>query len=493
VVVILRFANGNAAKSRQGKHEHWRNAMRLRRILLPVAATILVAGIATAGYLTRDTWLPWFVAPASNVHAEDKHAHASGGESQQVKLTPQAQSNLRLVAKPLKVGTFWRTAQVPGMIVDRPAYSDRGIIAPVTGVVTKVYRFPGDTVRPGEKLFTLRLLSETLQLTQSELFKTAQEIQITQEKKKRLSALASSGSIPESTIIEIDSQLRRLTVSAQAYRQELLTRGLTPDQIDNVSEGKYVSAIEVKAPQQGSPDKKLLSGSVSKLTLEGDPALSFEVQELKVDLGQQVQAGQTLALLSNHQSLYIEGRGFRQETPLVEKAAKEGWPIEVEFMEEPGANWPPLKQEFVIRHLANTIDPATRTFAFYVPLSNQSRTFEKDGKEFLLWRFRPGQKVRLHLKVEKFESVFILPADAIVREGPEAYVFRQNGDLFDRKPVRVVYQDRQHVVIANDGSIPPGVFVAQNGATQLNRVLKSQSGSPSGVHVHADGTVHANH
>jgi cobalt-zinc-cadmium efflux system membrane fusion protein len=473
--------------------------MHLFRVLKATAGVALVIGLVMVGYFSRDTWLPWFVVTTSSGQAEDTHGPASGGEAQQVKLTPQAQSNLRLVAKPLKVSTFWRTIQVPGMIVERPAYSDRGIVAPVTGVVSKVHRFPGDTVRAGDKLFTLRILSESIHLAQSELFKTAQEIQITQEKKKRLSGLATSGAVPEATMIEIDTQLRRLTVTAQAYRQELLTRGLTSDQIDNVTDGKYVSAIEVKAPQQGSFAKKLLSGSVLKLdpslAMRGgsEPGPSFEVQELKVDLGQQVQAGQTLALLSNHQSLYIEGRGFRQETPLVEKAAKEGWPVQVEFMEAPGGSWPALKEEFVIGHLANTIDPASRTFAFFLPLSNQSRSFEKDGKAFLLWRFRPGQKVRLHMKVEKFENVFVLPADAVVREGPEAYVFRQNGDLFDRKPVRVVYQDRQHVVVANDGSIPPGLFVAQNGATQLNRVLKAQGGSASGFHVHADGSVHANH
>jgi hypothetical protein len=75
----------------------------------------------------------------------------------------------------------------------------------------------------------------------------------------------------------------------------------------------------------------------------------------------------------------------------------------------------------------------------------------------------------------------------------EAYVFRQNGDLFDRKPVRVVTQDRQHVVIANDGSIPPGLFVAQNSAIQINRVLKAGNGGlPPGFHMHADGSIHSN-
>jgi hypothetical protein len=271
---------------------------------------------------------------------------------------------------------------------------------------------------------------------------------------------------------------------------------LTPDQIDGVSQGKYVSEILVRTPSRVRPDEKLLAASLVKshvAVTDEAPGPSFEVQELKVKLGQQVQAGQTLCLLSNHQALYIEGRDFRQETSLVERSAMEGWPLEIEFMEDAGNDWPPLKQSYQIRHIANTIDPATRTFAFFVPLSNQSRTFEKDGKTFMLWRFRPGQKVRLHLKVEKFENVFVLPADAVVREGPEVFVFRQNGDFFDRKPVRVVYQDWQHVVLANDGSVPPGVFIAQSGATQMNRALKAQGGLPSGFHVHADGTVHANH
>ena len=51
------------------------------------------------------------------------------------------------------------------------------------------------------------------------------------------------------------------------------------------------------------------------------------------------------------------------------------------------------------------------------------------------------------------------------------------------------------IVLANDGSIKRGLFFAQNAAASLNRVLKAQasSGKQPGVHVHADGTVHAAH
>ena len=467
----------------------------IKRFYCIVIICLSLGSVVMAGYLTRAAWLPWMTTNSSIGKTEDKHddTHGGGGEVQQVKLSTQAQANLRLVVKPLTVETYWRTIQVPGLIVDRPAQSDRGIVAPVTSVVTKVHHYPGDIVKPGDPLFTLRLLSEPLHLAQSELFKTTEEIEITKNQKKIL--LAAGESTPRVKIIEVDNQIHRLTVAALAYRTELMTRGLTPAQIDGVAEGKLVSEIEVNTPVSRSTNGKLLAGLLVKrqAVRPDDIEPSFEVQELKVELGQQVQAGQNLCLLSNHQSLYIEGRSFRQEMPLLERAVREGWPVQAEFMEEEENGWPVLEQTLTIRHIANTIDRASRTFAFYIPLINQSRNFEKEDQTLILWRFRPGQKVRLNIQVEKLENVFILPADALVWEGPEAYVFRQNGDLFDRKPVRVVYQDRQHVVIANDGSVPQGLFVAQNGARQINRVLKSGSGGlPPGFHMHADGSIHSN-
>jgi multidrug efflux pump subunit AcrA (membrane-fusion protein) len=228
----------------------------------------------------------------------------------------------------------------------------------------------------------------------------------------------------------------------------------------------------------------------------------FEVGDLQVELGTQVQAGQTLVMLADHQELWIAGKAFKREAPYLARAAEENWEVEVEFAEDapgaweglPGA-WEDAPQRFAIRHLANAVDPDSRTFQFVIPLRNQSRAYERDGKRFVVWRYRPGQRVRLNVPVEELKDVIVVPAGAIVREGPEAYLFRQNGDLFDRLAVRVLHEDRSTVVIANDGSVSPGWFVAQNSAASLNRVLKSQaaSGTPVGFHVHADGTVHEAH
>lgn len=458
-------------------------------VVVIVAATIVIGGLAT-----REYWQSTLMHSSAEGHDESDAMPLA--EPTVLKLSRQARANLGLVAKPVTYGDYWRTIQVPGVIVDRPGQSDRGVTSPAVGVVSKIHAFTGDTVRPGEKLFTLRLLSEYLQNAQSELFKATRETELIQEERTRLESLATTGSIAGNRIIELNQQIRRQAGFIQAYRQDLLTRGLSPAQIDQIAAGNFVSTIDVVAPPPLEADATPgESRQVAVIENSAGDGVIYEVQELKIELGQQVLAGQLLSVLANHQRLFIEGHAFKREAPFLEQAARAGWPIEVEFTEDDAHHWPTFEQTYEIRHLANTIDTDSRTFDFYIPLTNQSRMYDKQGESFIVWRFRPGQRVRLRVPVERLENVLVLPAEAIVREGPEAYVFRQNGDLFDRFPVRVLLQDRTHVVVARDSTIPPGIYLAQGSAASLNRVLKAQaaSGVPAGFHVHADGTVHGSH
>lgn len=443
-----------------------------------VAVIGLLMGGAAAAFMTRDSWLPWFQEGQPTGQAEGPPPTPPSGK---ILLSDQAIANLGLRSVPVQPGTFWQTIQVPGLVVDRPGHSDRGIVAPVAGVVTQINFVPGDTVKPGAALFTIRLMSESLHLAQSDLFKATQDIKLAQAQRQRLGA--AGGALPEARLIEVENQLTRLEVAVKAYRRELLNRGLTAEQIDDVAEGRFVSEITIRAPSRLAEPPK--AGAA--------PTVTFELQDLKVDLGQQVQAGQTICLLANHQLLAIEGRAFPDETPLLERSVQQRWPVEIDFQEHPAAGWPVLQQQFQIRHLANTIDPISRTFVFVIPLENEARVVEEAGRTQLLWRFRPGQKVRVRVRVDKLENVFILPAEAIVRDGADAFVFTQNVNTFERKAVRLLAQDRQHAVLANDGSLLPGMYVVQNAAAQLQRIAgAATSGVPTGYHMHADGTLHKN-
>jgi len=355
-------------------------------------------------------------------------------------------------------------------------------------------------VRPGDKLFTLKLASESLQQTQTELFKTSKNIKLAEARRERL--IAGGQAIAQARVIEVESEVARLEVAAQAYRQELFNRGFSPADVNGVADGRLLSEITLvvppRAPGQGLSAPPLISSS----NAVDEQPLAYEVQELKVELGEQVQAGQTLCRLSNHQSLAIEGRAFRDETSLLERSVQEEWPVEIDFQEDAGANWPAIDQTFHICYIANSIDPVTRTFAFLMPLENQYKTVDHGDRTQLLWRFRPGQKVLLRIRVEKLDNVFVLPADAVVLEGAEAFVFTQNVNTFERKSVHVLFRDRDRVVLSNDGSLPTYMkgqgrwtipAIARTAAAQLNRMSKAgSSGVPKGYHIHADGALHKN-
>jgi multidrug efflux pump subunit AcrA (membrane-fusion protein) len=414
-----------------------------------------------------------------------------------VELNSKARQNLGLVSKAARAGDHWKTLTIPGVIRDRPGVSDRGVTSPAIGVVSEIHAFPGDTVRPGEKLITLQLFSEYLQATQTQLFKATQETNLIKNQIERLGGAVETGAISGTRMLELRNDLQRQQIAVQAARQELLNRGLPVGSIEQIASGNFVSSLDIITPPDGKPSKveELTSNVTPSAENEVDNSLPFEVHGLNVELGQTVQAGDLLLSLANHQSLYVVGHAFKQDAEALEKTVLNGIPVQLQFAEDAPSSWPEFSQEFSIRHLSNTVDVDSRTFDFYIALTNQYKRYEKDGKGFLVWRYRPGQRVRIEVPIEKLSNVFVFPVDAVVKEGGEAFVYQQNGDLFKQLPVHVIYQDRLQVVIANDGSILSGTFIVQNVAASVRRILKSQSssGHQPGFHVHADGTVHGAH
>jgi biotin carboxyl carrier protein len=464
----------------------------MARTIRWILACIVMAGAAAgAAWAYRN----WSAEPAdAHGEAADAHAAPAAGDTAPVRISPQARANLGLKSKPLALSNFWRTIELPGVIVDRPGVSDRGVVSPVTGIVTKIEAFPGDSAPPGAPLFTIRLVSESIHASQLELFKATREIEISRDHLQRLSDVAQSGALPRARIIDIENQIKRLNVTVEAYQQDLEARGLPTEAIVAAARGEFVTEIVVNAPREPRRSEAVAASG------DGAP-FSYEVQALQVELGQQVQSGQVLADLADHRSLFIEGDAFKDDVPLVQRAAKNGWEIDVDYgaperaaTNASGDDWPPPPTPLRIHHVANLVDAETSTLAFYLALDNQWQAYEQDGVKRALWRFRPGGRVRLRVPVEEFKDVLVVPRAAVVHEGPEAFVFRQNGDYFDRRPVRVLFEDRLFAVLANDGSVRPGYYIAQNGAASLNRVLKAQAsaGAPK-MHVHADGTVHEAH
>jgi cobalt-zinc-cadmium efflux system membrane fusion protein len=179
-----------------------------------------------------------------------------------VRLSPQARKNLELSSKPLQLTTYWRKIEVPAVLTDFHGISDRGVVAPVTGIVTQIFVHPGEIVEPNAPLFTLRLVSESLHASQRELFKATREIEIARRQRDRLSELAQTGALPQARILDLDNQMQRADVTVQAHRQDLKARGLLPEQIEAAATGEFVTEFQVRAPSQQTKHTELALTSV---------------------------------------------------------------------------------------------------------------------------------------------------------------------------------------------------------------------------------------
>jgi biotin carboxyl carrier protein len=439
-------------------------------VLRPLLVLAVLAGAGAAAYSTRETWWPYVfpTKPAEKPADEHDHDHGDEEDAPKVKLSAQAQQNLGLVAAEPTPREYWRTMVIPGMVVDRPGESDRRVASRVAGTVTDLKVRLGDSVRPGDPLFTIQLVSELLQTTQADLARAATDLTFAEKERDRIANLVKGGTTPGAELTKQQNAVERLVNQVKAARRQLLALGLTAEQIERAEKGEAVTEVVVRAPgvSASGPDR-------------GE---EFEVRQLHVALGDHVMAGQILCQLANHRHLLIEGAAFKSEAKALAALVANRTPVEVEFAEENPGDWP-APRKMVVTHIAEHVDPSTRTFAFYLPLENE----EEGG----VWRYSPGQRVRLRVPVERLTTrradgterdPFVFPAGAVVREGAEAFVFVKVEDIFIRRPVRVLYEDRTEVVVANDGSVTRAETVVRNQAAALNRAIKAAAGGGEGHH-----------
>jgi multidrug efflux pump subunit AcrA (membrane-fusion protein) len=360
---------------------------------------------------------------------------------------------------------------MPAVVVERPGRSQVHVTAPLTGVVTKIVPIEGAAVAPGSDLFEIRLTHEELVTAQRDFVRTAESLEVVDREIERLKALG-EGVVAGKRILEQQYERQKLEASLAAERQALLLHGLSEAQVDAIlRDRQLLQTIVVRAPTHDDKEEACREEHL------------FHVQQLPVKPGQQIEVGQTLCVLADHCELYIEGRAFEDDAARLREAAEQGWQVGASVLV--GQRETDVVDGLTLLYLADQIDPQSRAFKFYLSLTNEvllDRTTDR-GHRFVQWRFKPGQRIELHVPLERWEDRIVMPVEAVVDEGAETYVYEQDGDHFHRVPVHVEYRDRSSAVIANDGSIHPGDVIAGRGAYQMHLALKNKSGG--GVDPHA--------
>jgi multidrug efflux pump subunit AcrA (membrane-fusion protein) len=283
------------------------------------------------------------------------------------------------------------------------------------------------------------------------------------------------GVIAGRRILEQEYEKQKLEASLHAESQAMLLLGMSEQQVKDIIETRrLLRSLTVWAPAHGHSG---LSCPIDHI---------FQMQRLGVAKGVRVEAGRELAVLADHCELLIEGLAFEDDALQIRRATKAGREITARLLvdDSPGAAVTGLE----VLYVADQIDPDSRAFKIYLHLPNEIALDKSTlaGKRYIEWRYKPGQRMQLSVPVEMWEDQLVLPTTAVVDEGAEAYVYRQNGNLFEQVSVHILHRDQRSVVIANDGSLFRGDVIAGNGAYQMHLALKNQLGG--GIDAHAGHT-----
>ena len=392
-----------------------------RRPLEAIAAFVVAAIIALAAWQ-----LQWVrigsvagdqgadAAAASADHEEGEHAHSHGGESaNSLALSDRGLKNIGFVPFTVKLDAFERTEQLPAMVVEQPGRTQIELTSPFSGVLSKVFVVQGETIEAGSPMFEVRLTHEELVKSQQDLLGTAENLEIVGREIDRLSSLG-DGVVAGKRVLEQQYEKQKLEVTLRSAEQALLLHGLTEEQIAEILKTrKLLRSVTVYAPEHTHTGET------------GPYDHAFHIQSLPVAPGQQIDAAQELAILADHCELYLEGRAFEDDAQGLRNAAKNGWGISATLVT--GGDDAVGVNNLKLLYLADSIDPATRAFRFYLPLPNKVALDQRNeaGKRFIDWEFKPGQRFEVRIPTEKWTNRIVVPIEAVVEEGAEYYVYRQ--------------------------------------------------------------------
>lgn len=438
-----------------------------------IAAVVILLVIAT---VAAPFWLPrlkqWVTpAPAAEDHHEQSAPHDDHVNA--VALSPQAQESIGIQLAKVQLSDFARAISVPGIVVERPGRSRLEIGTPLAAEVSRVFVAEGEAVRPGQDLFELQLTHDELVQLQASLLQVAEELDIVTREIARLEKVSRDGAIAARTVLERKYEQQKLDATLRVRRQAMLMHSFSQAQIDEILQTRQLLKTQtVRAPTEDGSGQPYGEDRV------------FQLQELNVERGQHVEEGARLAMLADHQELLIEGDAFERDAALISAAWHAN--ASVTAVLEQGGRLIEI-ENLTISHLANALDPATRILHFYVKLPNELLGDSVSGEQrFVQWKYKPGQRMTLRAPVERLEDRIVLPADAVAQDGVENYVFVFRDKEFHRQAVQVEHRDPLYAVLANDGSVKPGKYVATSGAQQILLALKNQSSG--GVDPHAGHT-----
>ena len=468
---------------------------------LLLCAVLLCAG-GVAGFLLRPVIMPEVAHTGNDTEEED--TGAGHGSSAIVVINEKTLDNMNLKIGKFEKRDYFQKIRVPAQVVERIPQSRRNVSAPVAGRVTKVFVAKGQAIRPGEKLFDVRITDESIANSQVGLLEVFANLEISRAKKQRLESLG-TGVVAGKQLMNAEFEIKKLVDRRAALIQELRARGMGEEQIKTfIKTRKLAKDVSIFAPalDQAKTDTNISpavpatpASAAIGMTADGSNLTKADEQYFTVEMisaleGSAVELGDPLCSLTHHGELLIKGLAFESDVDKIANANQNGWGFTAQFGEGPEAL---VREGLPLFSVENHVDVKSQTFPIFIELKNEiiNQTTDAKNRTYVNWRFKPGQRAHLEVPVEMWESQVVVPLAAVVREGPETFVFMKishthtsaDGTVdheFQKVPVKVLHTDQRFAVLKKDIRLDIDERYALDQAYQLNLALKLAAGGGGG-------------
>ena len=413
--------------------------------------------------------------PAFAHEGHGKTESASWDPNAPKKVSPETALAIGLKTAEVDFGQVEEVMKLTGSVRARP---DRlqAVSSRTTGIVRSITVQPGDAVKKGDAL---------AEIESQELAKNIYELRrLESEYERLLSDVKKAESLVRSLEIEVpatntsadlaEAEAARLTAGGEAVSANLLAqrkseavklradaalKAVALDQAkadilslrnQNASTLRSVEALRALIPPaQATDGNEVLADAAHPGLVRFLSPIDGVVVTRSAVVGQGVEAGAKVLTIGDFGSVQIEG-----EVPesLVDALVAAGTPSVRVRRSNDGA----LVTTGTVRFISPVIDASKRTAHVIIDADNPGGVL------------RQGTFVELSVVLRQTDSAVVVPASAVVKEGPLQYVFIKDGEFFKKRDIAPGTRDDRIVEIKL--GLAPGDVVAIGGAFSLSQL-----------------------
>ncbi len=317
-----------------------------------------------------------------------------------LRLSPSTANSINLQLAAFKEQTIEQTLRLDG-VVEIPPQLRTSASSQLNGSIRAIHIDRGQTVKKGDVLAEIASLD--LQNLQLELLATKLELNLQTGTLHRLQA--AKDAVSRRNLLELQNQVNTLKIQSTNLRQQLLTQGLTSDDIDRVLDTRQVmAALPVRAPADGT-------------------VVSFD----RI-LGQVINANEPLFEIHDLSHARVQAFVRESDTSLVQI----GQPARIRLVSHPG-----FEAEGKLSRLGSVVGADNRTQSVWIEFN-----------EFPANELRNGILSSVVLTTDHLSPTPALPISALVRDGRRSYVFVHKADgTFERRSVQTGRSDDRFIEI----------------------------------------------